>query len=362
MGVVESEEVSEQAGHDTGKPRRRGRRWLMAAALILIGIPLLGLLATYVVTGRYGLTVLFERGAPVWSATGPDDPRLTPGMRLALGDNPPEATAGELIWDEVAPGLEVAELPALVDGVEVDRLLLSRVDPERYRFEVLGHAPGDRKLDDWMSSTGAAVVVNGGYFSVRGTPDTPSVIDSEPVGPDDYEATHGAFVAFDAEGSDDGERESDGAESASVIDLATQDWQEAFVGAHSAVVSYPMLIGADGLGRAAHADPDKLASRSFIGEDRDGNIIVGTTVDGFFSLARLSTFLIEAPLDLRTALNLDGGPVACQAVAAADYSRNFCGRWETDNRDGQVKLLGSVFDEDERYGLPLVLAARPVDG
>jgi hypothetical protein len=39
-------------------------------------------------------------------------------------------------------------------------------------------------------------------------------------------------------------------------------------------------------------------------------VIFGTTADAFFSFDRLAAFLRAAPLDIRIALNLDGGPVA----------------------------------------------------
>jgi hypothetical protein len=68
----------------------------------------------------------------------------------------------------------------------------------------------------------------------------------------------------------------------------------------------------------------------------------------------LADFLRSGPLDLRLALNLDGGPVACQAVRLPGTARDVCGRWETARHDGKVELLGSLFGS-RRAGLPLVL-------
>ena len=187
------------------------------------------------------------------------------------------------------------------------------------------------------------MVINGSYFSRYGAPDTPIVSAGVVSGPPEYDARHGAFVAS--------------ASFVGIRDLAQTDWPEAFRDADHGMVSYPLLIGADGASRSK-GDARWLASRSFIAQDRDGRIILGTTVDGFFSLNRLSDFLREAPLGLALALNLDGGPVACQAVAWKDFRRDFCGPWETTVDEGQLKLLKPLIGTP-RLGLPIVLAVLP---
>src|SRR6202035_3188189 len=104
-----------------------------------------------------------------------------------------------------------------------------------------------------------------------------------------------------------------------------------------ALVSYPLLIGNDGVSRAG-ADTGWLANRSVVGQENGGRLVLGTTQDAFFSLARLPDFLHSAPLDLTLALNLDDGPVACQGIAVAGYPRDFCGKWEF-RMDGDQPML-----------------------
>ena len=258
----------------------------------------------------------------------------------------PTAAVGEARWRPAADGFDVAELPALVDGTEVDRILLSRIDPARYRFRARADRPGIPRDRGWLDATGAVAAVNGSYFARDGRPDTPVLSGGAPLGPREYPARHGAFVA--------------GTAGAQLRDLATTSWQAAFTGAQDAMVSYPMLIGADGASRAGHTDAVQLANRTFVAQDRSGRIILGTTTDAFFSLARLADFLRSAPLDLSLALNLDGGPVACQAVRLGQVDRDFCGRWETADHGGQVEVLGHVFGSDRREGLPVALVVTPL--
>jgi hypothetical protein len=84
---------------------------------------------------------------------------------------------------------------------------------------------------------------------------------------------------------------------------------------------------------------------------------VGTTKEAFFSLTRLALFLKSAPLDLRLALNLDGGPVACRSVRLNGVKQKFYAEWESQFHDGRVSLLRS-FIPDAAWGLPMVLTVE----
>lgn len=216
--------------------------------------------------------------------------------------------------------------------------MLARIDPNAYRFEVLNR-PAGLLLEDWMRETKAALVINGSYFAADGRPDTPLVSEGHLLGPATYDAQHGAFLASETR--------------AGVTDLEGRPWREALAGAKSAMISYPMLIGADGESRVG-ADKGWLANRSFVGEDRAGRIIVGTTKDAFFTLKALDEFLKDAPL----ALNLDGGPVACQGISVATVNRQICGTMELAG-EGEEKLLLQPAFSNGKWALPIVLAVVP---
>ncbi|HWB61764.1 MAG TPA: phosphodiester glycosidase family protein [Chthoniobacteraceae bacterium] len=289
--------------------------------------------------GAFWLHSLIRHGGCSWVSIASDSPRLSASMRLALqGDT--TAVPGACEWREINPGFEVAELPALVDGKEVDRILLARIDPARYRFAAYNDHTGSRGLTEWMHSLGAALVVNGSYYSHLGKPDTPFVSNGAPLGPREYDAKGGAFVASGA--------------FTGVCDLSHTDWKSVFQGADNAMVSYPLLIsnGTPYSGKASQW----LATRSFVGQDAGGRIIIGTTKDGFFSLYRLAQFLHDAPLNLTEALNLDGGPVACQGISLNGFERKSFGQWELQYSDGKGSLLVLPYGTSE---MPIVLAVFP---
>lgn len=329
--------------------RGRRRRWWIVAVVVtvLLVVPGAAVGVAYGRSGWYGVNVLLRRGANFWVTVEPDDDRLTPGMRLALAGRTTPDPSPAVEWRTVAPGFEVGRLPVRVAGQVVDELLLSRVDPARHRFRVLNRPAGDRDIGDWMDATGARLVVNGSYYAPRGLPATPVVSDGRRLGPQAYEATHGAFVS--------------GASGTELVDLTGRDWRNVTAGADAAMVNYPMLLGADGSSRAGATNPRWLANRSFLGQDGAGRIIVATTTDAYFSLPSLAAFLPRSGLDLELALNLDGGPVACQAVATAHYDSTFCGSHELAVRDGGVQLLRPLVDW-RLSGLPIVLAVVPDEG
>ncbi len=289
--------------------------------------------------GSYGLHVLLRHGGTYWVSVPTDSARLSPSMRLALGAAP-TATPGELRWRTVREGFEVADLPATVDGRAVDHMLLARIDPARFRFEVRNAPDGDRGLDQWMAHLGAALVVNGSYYALDGRPDTPLLSDGVELGPRTYEARAGAFVASPG--------------LTGVRDLARTDWRAAFRGARNAMVSYPLLV-ADGTTRVAR--PSRwLANRSFVGQDAAGRIVIGTTTEAFFTLDRLARFLLDAPLGLTLALNLDGGPVASQGISLDGFERRTYGRWEAQVEGDRARLLVWPYGT---IAMPVVLAVFP---
>jgi len=240
-------------------------------------------------------------------------------------------------------------MPVMSAAGEVDRILLNRIDPQRFRFVLRSAPEGDKGLDEWERALPSAVlIVNGSYFGLKGEPDTPFLSEGEQLGPRRYTARAGAFVAR-ADGS------------AGLHDLTRADWQGAFTGARNAMVSYPLLLGEDG---QSHVNVKSrwLANRTFVAQDRAGRILVGTTKEAFFSLDRLASFLRDAPLDIALALNLDGGPIACQSVRLDGFQRRFYAQWEAQVREGapqgsEVSLLRWPISQ-ATWAMPVVLTVE----
>ena len=310
------------------------------ALIALLVVVWSGVIAVERITG----TSIFVRFGGLWLPVDDTTPFLSQGVRAALTVPIPEVAPGHFEWRELGDGFEITEIPVLAGDLEVDRLLLARLDPHDFRFAVHNQPNGNYSLNEWRRETGAVVVVNGSYYGRKGEPTTPVMMGGDPFGPSEYQAEHGAFV-------------DDGAD-ARVEDLTERDWAVAFDGVEHGLVSFPMLIRPDGAPRAEMTS-NWLANRSFIAQDSRGRVIIGTSADAFFSLNRLATFLQGAPLDLELALNLDGGPVACQSVDYGDVKRRTCGVWEIQVDDeGEAKMLPPLAVMGDPP-LPIVIAVYP---
>jgi hypothetical protein len=187
-----------------------------------------------------------------------------------------------------------------------------------------------------MKQLGAALVINGSYYSGRDTPDTPVLSAGKFLGPREYHAEAGAFISSP--------------HSVEIRDLGHESWQSAFRDANDAMVSYPLLVAPDGTTRV-RMKSEWLANRSFVGQDKNGWIVLGTTTDAYFSLARLAEFLRQAPLQLTLALNLDGGSVACQGIRLKGFERRTYGKRELRVQGDDVMLL---------MGFPYIPAKMPI--
>jgi hypothetical protein len=294
---------------------------------ILIGATSLVLVSATI--GIIGYVISFGFHSPIykdgglWDRLKSDDTHLSPSMRLALLDSP-TAVPGQFSWREIAPGFQIGELTALVNRNVVDQIRLARIDPSRFRFAVCHKSGGLRNVDQWMHTLGAVLVVNGSYFAPGGKPATPLLSNGKLLGPKEYAAKGGAFPATDGQ--------------ARIGDLANQRWQTVFQGMTSGLVSYPILVAADG---SNHVQKKSrwLANRSFIAKDKSGWIVIGTTTDAFFSLDRLAEFLRQSPLESAIALDLDGGPVACQSIKLNGFERKTYGKWEMRTEGDDALLL-----------------------
>lgn len=325
---------------NTDERRASLRRRFLAGALasgLVLTVGALG--SVWVYAGVYGLHVLFRHGGTWWVPVGIDSPFLSPSMRLALR-GAPVATPGDVRWRSIDAGFDVADLPAVVDGHDVDHVLLARIDPARFRFEVRTAYEGNVGLDQWMSLLHPVLVVNGSYSARDGRPATPVLSGGAPLGPKTYDARAGAFISSPG--------------FTGVRDLNRMDWETAFQGAQDAMVSFPLLV-ADGAVRVPNRSR-WLANRSFVGQDGEGRIVIGTTTDAFFSLDSFARFLLAAPLGLTLALNLDGGPVASQGISLNGFERRAYGRWEAQVKGDRAQLLMWPYGT---VAMPVVLAVFP---
>jgi hypothetical protein len=241
-------------------------------------------------------------------------------------------------WVVHEPGFETTVVEVVSNGEIVDKMHLIRLEPKRFRFQVLNDPRPRYNAEEWRDALKASVVINGSYFIPGGTPDTPLISDGKILGPKTYNAEHGALVA----GPD-----------LEILDLKGRDLS-IIKKYRNAMVSYPLLLDEAGNVRAAE-NPGWLASRTFVAFDRNGKFLIGTTETGYFSLYRLGHYLKSSPLNLRIALNLDGGPISAQAVQIGNFRKAVYGTAEVTDPTDLLRLQHQK-QRKERWKLPIIFA------
>jgi len=237
---------------------------------------------------------------PTVTPSGTPTPARTPTQTPVL----PETDTG---WRVLRSGLEKREIEVVSEKRRLDHLLLLRIDPTYFRFEIAYDAEHPKFMDGWQKQTGALIVFNGGFFKVESKRYLPAgllIIGGQRLG-ETYRG-YGGMFAVTMQGPQ-------------LRSLALQPYQpsEQFM---YALQSFPLLVKPGGLlGFPAQDEDYVTARRTVLGRDRDGRFIVMVTSSVYFTLYRLSRYLVDSDLDLDVALNLDGGP-SSGVVLAEPYT------------------------------------------
>jgi len=208
-------------------------------------------------------------------------------------------------WQELRPGLEQRRI-RLFDNYNqpLEYIYITRITPQLYRFEVLYQPDQPQSLSQWLASSGALLVVNGGYFSLTDDKKYIAngliVVNGEPSG---YSyGDFGGMFAVTAQGAE--------------LRWLAQKPYNPEESLKAALQSFPILVKPGGiLGFSAEHEDGKKARRTVVGQDKSGRIIFLVTDKNYFTLHQLSRYLTESDLDLDMALNLDGGPSSGMLLA-----------------------------------------------
>jgi hypothetical protein len=197
----------------------------------------------------------------------------------------------------VQPGLE-RRVVQIYDSQKqpVEAVYMWRLDQNYFRLDV-AFDERPRSLEAWQAETGAALVVNGGYFSIeneRYFADGLTVLNGAASG--NSFTGFGGMLAITGRGRF--------AELRWLVEKPYDPSERL----DAALQSFPMLVKPGGqLGFGSEREDHVSARRTVIAQDRLGRILFIVAPQGYFSLHQLSAYLTESDLDLDVAINMDGG-------------------------------------------------------
>lgn len=238
---------------------------------------------------------------PAVTFTSTPDPTVSPAVRFTPGLTPMPSLSGTAIpipdtgWSSLGPGLE-RRLIRIYDDQNglFESLYIWRLDQKSFRVDV-GFDERPKTLEAWQKETNAAIVLNGGYFS----------IENERYFPDGLTIIHGKAFGRSFEGF--GGMLAINEYRAELRWLVESPYNP-FEPLQAALQSFPMLVKPGGqLGFGPEREDQARARRTVIAQDQDGRILFIVAPQGYFTLHQLSVYLTESDLDLDIAVNLDGG-------------------------------------------------------
>lgn len=236
-----------------------------------------------------------------------EPPSLLDGLRclcigvasLCILAVPACSSAEDLSWDRLAVGLAVTIWKPGTDCAgQVPSLLMVRVDPDRYRFEIYHFRdeglPSPLTIQAWQQRTQAPILFNAGLFTGDYSYLGLLMKDGRSLGSHLHPGWKGLFVAEPTE---------PGRRNARVMDLAREPFSLEAPAYREAAQSL-MLVDESGKPRVKHSG--KRAHQTVVGEDEAGNILVIKTA-GEVPMWELAVCLRDGMPLLRHAMAMDGG-------------------------------------------------------
>ncbi len=218
----------------------------------------------------------------------------------------PSVTPTPVPWQYVARGIEARLVPInLADQPTTFYAYAMRIDPAHVEFRVHYDPEQPRPIDEWQTTTGAAIIFNGGFFAGNNTPVGRIVTDGQEYGyPLNYgEGTIGVAGVF-------GVIE----DNVALYAIGRSSFSPRGLRFDEAVESYPMLV-LPGSQPVYPTETGEQARRTVVGVDRQGRVIIMVSDVPVFTLHQLADWLASSDLGIDTALNLDGGRSSGIAVS-----------------------------------------------
>lgn len=221
--------------------------------------------------------------------------------------NPPEVSSPqdpELSWQDITDGISYDTIAVKISSKQEKDLILVKIDPTKARFHIYENTDYDnaKTLAEIHKETKALITFNGGFYSEEFKPTGLLLIEGKTITPYKQANLINGIFAIDKENQP------------ILLTHSKLTDPENYL---FAIQNGPILLNEKGE-VAITQDNAKPASRTAIGIDKDGNIVVIVLKQSLFKsnnhilLTDFAHLLKENPalnpLGLHSVLNLDGGP------------------------------------------------------
>jgi uncharacterized protein YigE (DUF2233 family) len=256
--------------------------------------PILNTLLLVIFIGTFSSIVYYLKNEPTEPTVIPTATR-TPIPTPVPSVSGTVETIPDTGWASLQAGLERRVINIYNDQSQlVESIHIWRLDQNYFQLDV-AFEETPKSLETWQKETNAALVLNGGYFSIeneRYFPDGLTILNGETSG-SSFDG-FGGMLAIDR--------------SRAELRWLVEKPYNSSEPLQAALQSFPILVKPGGqLGFGAERENNARARRTVIGQDGDGRILFIVAPQGYFTLHQLSVYLTESDLNLDIAINLDGG-------------------------------------------------------
>ncbi len=246
-------------------------------------------------------------------------------------------------WQELAPGLELAELKSPVKARSGDSTIrVVRVDPARFELVLLNtSAPGEGELRtarEWCERSGCVAAVNASMYQTDYRRSVSLMRTRDHVN-NSYVSKDNTILAFDAL--------VDTLPPVQIIDRTCQDF-EALAPSYGTLVQSIRMVSCRG--NNVWAQQKRRYSTAAVAMDRSGRFLMihcrsPYTTHDFIEI------LLGLDLDLRNVMYTEGGPESQLCVTAGGKTREWVGSFESGFIESDLNRRA--------WPVPNVIAVRP---
>ncbi len=208
-------------------------------------------------------------------------------------------------WEQLSDGLSLSMLPGPRTSKYGDsRITVLRIDPARYDFRLIAAAQFDtvqRTPREWCEQQGLTGAINAGMYSLTDHLSASGYMRNfEHLNNPRFKAGFNALLAFNPLDSSK--------PALRIIDMQNENWKPLLDQYQSCFQSIRMI---DNNGKAVYwkSKPAQYCSMTVLAMDRAGQVLYIFTRSPY-SANEMIDFMLESPLNVASAMYLEGGPEA----------------------------------------------------
>jgi len=264
------------------------------------------------------------------------------GLWAFLAPNVPAQSATPIQWAQLEPGIEYATitLPGPKDLAVDDRLHIVRINPRTRRLEAVMSGGDDSKLRPagaWCRERHLAVAINMGMYEQDQRTNTGYARKASYVNNGHWGSKYRVALGLDPKKV--------GAPPVFMADLDKPSDKDRLAD-YGTVIQNLRLVRA---GQNVWTKAERRWSEAAVGVDRQGRVLF-IFCRYPHAMKELNDILLALPLDLDTAMHVEGGPEASLSIHAGEVNLDLNGSYET----GFVENDG----EKKQWPIPNVLGVR----